>query len=293
MLSFIINSLLLTHTIKLIINKKKRKQNNCVVNIINKRWDSLTYDEPYDDSFCTKARYMTTHRNVCICMLDIANFTRWCVNKEPVHIFHTMSCLNKFISRKIALFHHIQKIELVGDSMLIVGGLYSCETKQVFTKEVISLAYMILSDINVIKHYIFDDPSISIRIGIHNGDVYSGYINDQNRYQLFGNAINIASRLETTCHTSCMNISKHTLDILQDDTILKDHLRFVQKTNRFLKGVGFFESYMYCGTDNVYTNSSDIISLSNDYHLIKNDVNKKAVTKDWIVNLLLVMIILV
>lgn len=292
MLSLVINSLFLTYAVKLIA-KKKRIQNN-KVNIVSKRWDSLTYGaSPYDESFCMKARYLTTHRDVCICMLDIANFTQWCANKEPIKIFATMNRLNQFINRKIALFQHIQKIELVGDSLLIVGGLYSYEAKQTVTKEMIHFARVLLSDINVIKHYIFDDPNISIRIGIHNGDVYSGYINDQNRLQLFGNAINIASRLETTCHTSCVNISKHTIDVIQDDDFLKNDMRFVQKTNRYLKGIGFFESCMYCGTDNVYTNSSNIMSLTNDYHLMKNDGNKKAINKDWIVNLLLVMIILV
>ena len=32
----------------------------------------------------------TSHKNACICMIDIVNFSKWCHDKEPFQIFETM-----------------------------------------------------------------------------------------------------------------------------------------------------------------------------------------------------------
>ena len=240
--------------------KKERLKGNSFYRKVLKKTDSnrmVSFANPCKNNLIDKfSNYtyinynyaVTTHHDVCIFIMDIANFTQWCAKREPIEIFKTMTEFNKLINRKIALFQTTEKVELVGDSMLIVGGLYNestDENRALYTTETLRLAMMILHDIDLIKNSIFKDENISLRIGIHNGKVYSEYIKDPHRYQLFGNSINIASRLESSCKLGCINISQHTFEIVQNNSTLMGNVRLVEKVTRPLKGVGDFESMVF------------------------------------------------
>jgi CheY-like chemotaxis protein len=138
------------------------------------------------------------------------------------------------------MYDEIEKIEMVGDSVLIVGGLYSDNNTIKYTSDIIKLCHSILVDINKLNE-IFNDKSVSIRIGIHNGDVYSGYILNPRKFQLFGNSINVASRLESTSFQGILNISTKTFDIIKNIEIL-NKFEIGRTNTNFLKGVGVFDS---------------------------------------------------
>lgn len=196
------------------------------------------------DSFSLNASMdeyiFTTHENVCICMIDISNFSQWCSKQKPIDIFKTMTEFNVFLNERIAKYSNIEKIELVGDSVMIVGGLYPINDVRVYTQNIVELCYDILVDIHKIKN-MFNDELISLRIGVHNGDVYSGFIYNPKKYQLFGNSINVASRLESGSLPGVMNMSSKTYSIIKNSDVLnKFH---IGKTNSStLKGIGVFES---------------------------------------------------
>ena len=182
----------------------------------------------------------STHSNVCICMIDIVNFSQWCNKQEPQHIFTTMTKYNTFLNDNIYMYDDVEKIEMVGDSVMIVGGLYSKNNTIEYTHNIINMCHSILHDINTLNK-IFNDESISIRIGIHNGDVYSGYILNPKKFQLFGNSINVASRLESTSFQGILNISSKTYAIIKNTEIV-NKFEIGRTNTMFLKGVGVFDS---------------------------------------------------
>ena len=223
------NYLLDTHTT--ITNKSKNE--NKQLNII----DRISCSNENDDIACT------IHDNACICMIDIVNFSQWCSKQNPIFIFETMTQYNNFLNEKINNYEYIEKVELVGDSVMIVGGLYSDKKQTLqYTKCVIHLCYSILSDLTTLQN-IFNDNTISLRIGVHNGDVYSGYIMYPKKYQLFGNSINIASRLESSCIPGTLNISLQTYSIIKQDD-LNSKFNVGKTKSNFLKGVGLVHSKM-------------------------------------------------
>ena len=148
----------------------------------------------------------TSHKDACICMIDIVNFSKWCSNKRPEHIFDTMTLYNTFLSHLIDPFDDVEKIELVGDSVLIMAGLTEITEVHTRVKNILNLSANILDRLEYIQS-IFDKDT-SLRIGIHVGDVYSGFIENPVKFQLFGNSINTASRLESSSLPGTFTISE-------------------------------------------------------------------------------------
>lgn len=177
-----------------------------------------------------KTKY--TKYDATICMIDICNYTRWCEDKESNKIFNTMLTYNKFILNKLKEFDSLEKIELVGDSVMIIGGVNENNKSMHISQDVIDCALCILEDIPTIQK-MFNDNSISIRIGIHKGEVCSGFIPNPRKLQVFGNAVNIASRIESKADNGACNISNETLE----NMILNKTVKKSRSIDYELKGI--------------------------------------------------------
>jgi len=153
--------------------------------------------------------------NVCICMIDIYSFSSWCSNQIPHIIATTMIEYNKLICNTIKKYNSLRKIELVGDSCMIISGYDDSSKYMDNCLESIRFAVDLLKQVKHIQN-IFKSKFIGIRIGIHLSDVIGVYIEDPNKYQLFGNDINICSRLEASTKPNTMHISEKTLMVVQD-----------------------------------------------------------------------------
>jgi class 3 adenylate cyclase len=180
-----------------------------------------------------------THINACICMIDIVNFSSWCNTRNPAEIFKAMTKYNKLLSTLIENYDGVRKIEMVGDCVMIMGGWDTCCVHKNVTN-IINLAIDVLEMLESVRS-IFDQTT-SLRIGIHTGDIYSGFIENPRKFQLFGNSINIASRLESYSLPGTFTISEITYNSLcLDEPVSERILNVIGKpksTN--LKGVGNF-----------------------------------------------------
>lgn len=77
---------------------------------------------------------------------------------------------------------------------------------------------------------------------LHVGDVYSGYIYSPQKYQTYGNSINVARTLERYSGNGTLNISTQSLSFLENDEILDSHFSMGKIKTRFVKGVGMINS---------------------------------------------------
>jgi class 3 adenylate cyclase len=183
-------------------------------------------------------------KNVCICMIDIVGFSSWCSNHIPYKIAKSMILYNKLICQTIQKYISLKKIELVGDSCMIISGFTDISEFKENCINCIAFAIDMISQLKAIQN-IFKSKSIGIRIGVHLSDVIGLYIGNPNKYQMFGNDINICSRLEASTTSNTIHISEKTLICINDLSFLNTQCVRGQCIKQEYKGVGNKTSYIY------------------------------------------------
>lgn len=108
--------------------------------------------------------------------------------------------------------HKLEKIKTIGDSYMFAGGLFSNHPQM---KECIDASIEIIKFLETKKNELLNSTGYSweVRIGIDCGRVVSGIIgNWRFVFDVWGDTVNIASRLVTECEPNKINISKNVFD---------------------------------------------------------------------------------
>lgn len=176
-------------------------------------------------------------QSVSIFFSDIVGFTSLAESIAPSEL---VKYLNELFSSfdLIARKHGIEKIKTIGDSYMAVCGIPEQKEDHAvlmadFAKDVLELT----------QSFLFKDRKIDIRIGIHSGPVVAGVIG-KNRYSydLWGDAVNIASRLESTGIPGKIQISESFLFDLSSRT--NRHFNIENRGEIEMKGKGLMKTYI-------------------------------------------------
>lgn len=114
----------------------------------------------------------------------------------------------------IMVKHQIEKIQTIGDSYLAVSGLP--QEHDLHAIHAVRAAKDILAYLKQrnSEHGI----KWRVRIGIHAGPVITGVIGKRKySYNLFGDSVNIASRLESSGEVDRINVSAYTYELIKDE----------------------------------------------------------------------------
>lgn len=123
---------------------------------------------------------------------DIAGFTRYCAGLPPedlVQMLNGVFCLFDALAEEFGL----EKIKTIGDAYMVVGNL-----PQALEDHLAMMAEMALSMQQVFAAHACASQGLALRIGIHCGPVVAGVIGSKKfSYDLWGDTVNVASRLES------------------------------------------------------------------------------------------------
>ena len=112
---------------------------------------------------------------------------------------------------------------------MVVGDIYREENNHIIViKEIILLSLEFIKDIKTIKRP--DEIPLSIRIGINLG-------NEIPRLCVVGNAVNVASRLQSTADIDTIQMTRHIYEKI-DEIDFGIKFNITQKENVFLKNIG-------------------------------------------------------
>uniref|UniRef100_A0A8C6XCA4 guanylate cyclase n=1 Tax=Naja naja TaxID=35670 RepID=A0A8C6XCA4_NAJNA len=125
---------------------------------------------------------------------DVVTFTNICAQCEPIQIVLMLNAMYLRFDR-LTTVHDVYKVETIGDAYMVVGGVPVPVSTH--AERVANFALGMIIAAKEIKNPVSENP-IQIRVGIHTGSVLAGVVGEKMpRYCLFGDTVNIASRMES------------------------------------------------------------------------------------------------
>jgi class 3 adenylate cyclase len=151
---------------------------------------------------------------------DISGFTGWSDGREPSDVFYLLETLYGALD-KIAKKRKVFKVETIGDCYLAVTGLPEPQEEHavimcLFAQECMGKMRRVMDSEEVQETLGESTSKLSMRFGLHSGPVTAGVLRgEKSRFQLFGDTVNTAARMEGTGQRGKIQLSDATADILR------------------------------------------------------------------------------
>jgi len=148
---------------------------------------------------------------------DLAGFTKWSSTRTPVEVFELLEALYSAFD-SLARSRRVFKVETIGDCYVAATGLP--EPQDDHAARMCRFSYHCMKKTDILVHRLAeslgeDTSTLLLRVGLHSGSVTGGVLRgDKSRFQLFGDAMNTASRIESNGVPGKIHISQATADEL-------------------------------------------------------------------------------
>ncbi|XP_052542365.1 guanylate cyclase soluble subunit beta-2-like isoform X4 [Tympanuchus pallidicinctus] len=143
---------------------------------------------------------------------DVVTFTNICAQCEPIQIVLMLNSMYLQFDR-LTTVHDVYKVETIGDAYMVVGGVPVPVSTH--AERVANFALGIIIAAKGVQNPVSGNP-IQIRVGIHTGPVLAGVVGEKMpRYCLFGDTVNIASRMESHGVPSKIHLSSSAYHCLK------------------------------------------------------------------------------
>eukprot|EP00934_Nitzschia_sp_Nitz4_P002667 Nitzschia sp. Nitz4//scaffold18_size181773//138347//144070//NITZ4_001935-RA/size181773-snap-gene-0.276-mRNA-1//-1//CDS//3329540071//2657//frame0 len=149
---------------------------------------------------------------------DIVGFTAWSSEREPSQVFELLEKLYSSFDQ-IAKRKGVFKVETIGDCYMAAAGL-----PEERDDHALVMARFARDCLRRMMHVVRKlesslGPStgdLTLRIGLHSGPVTAGVLRgDKARFQLFGDTVNTAARMESTGSRSRIQLSAETANFIE------------------------------------------------------------------------------
>lgn len=187
-----------------IIQKEKNRSNNLLLDILPEEVANELKEKGYSEA--------RQFEEVTVLFTDFKGFTN---HAEQLNASDLVKEINECFSAfdNILLKHGIEKIKTVGDAYLAASGLPLPDANH--ATSMISAAIEIRDYmLNRRRQY---PSAFEVRIGIHTGNVVAGIVGVKKfAYDIWGDTVNIAARMEQNSEAGKINVSNSTYLLIKD-----------------------------------------------------------------------------
>ncbi|EMJ90035.1 adenylate/guanylate cyclase domain-containing protein [Leptospira meyeri] len=191
-----------------IAEEERRKNEKLLLNIL-----------PFDIAEELKEKGATEpilYENVSVMFTDFKGFTQIAEFLSPQELIRDLdACFVQF--DKITERYKLEKLKTIGDSYMCAGGIP--KRNQTHAIDSVLAALEIQSFMNLIKQIKADQglPFWELRLGIHSGPLVAGVIGEKKfAYDVWGDTVNTASRMESSGTPGKINVSGETYGMIKD-----------------------------------------------------------------------------
>ncbi len=177
------------------------------------------------------------YQSVSVLFTDFKGFTKSCAGLTPTQVVEELHMYFKKFDEIISK-HHLEKIKTIGDAYMCAGGLPSENSSHPLN--VVKAGLEMQQFMEKLKQKRMQQNQVfwELRVGIHTGEIISGVVGKKKfAYDIWGNTVNIASRMETACEPGKVNISEATYKMV------KDHFNCDYRGKIKAKNVGAIDMY--------------------------------------------------
>ena len=185
---------------------EKKKSDDLLFNIL----PAETAEELKRDGSTTPQKF----DSVTVLFTDFVGFTSTSATMSPEEIVSTVDTYFRAFDEIISRYK-IEKIKTIGDAYMCVGGLPIPNSSH--AGDAVMAALDILNWVNRYNEMRSAEgkPEFLIRIGLHSGPVVAGVVGSKKfAYDIWGDTVNTASRMETGSEGGKINISGETYKLI-------------------------------------------------------------------------------
>jgi adenylate cyclase len=148
---------------------------------------------------------------VSILFADVVGFTPMAAKMTPMELVGLLNqvflCFDGLIEK-----YDLEKIKTIGDCYMVASGVPRSRADHAA-----ALVDLALDMQAVVAGTRFGDRQLALRIGINSGPVVAGIIGRKKfTYDLWGESVNLASRMESHGRTRCIQITRSTHELIED-----------------------------------------------------------------------------
>lgn len=188
------------------VETEKGKAESLLLNILPKDIAEFLKNEP--------KVFADSYDQTSILFADVVNFTSLSADLQPMEL---VEILNEVFSHfdELVEKYDLEKIKTIGDCYMVASGIPRSRVDH--AQAIASLA---LDMQNYVEKRQFGGKQIQFRIGINSGPVVAGVIGRKKFiYDLWGDAVNIASRMESSGQPGVIQVTRSTYELISDSFI--------------------------------------------------------------------------
>ncbi|MBK9503228.1 MAG: adenylate/guanylate cyclase domain-containing protein [Leptospiraceae bacterium] len=156
------------------------------------------------------------YETVSVLFTDMAGFTKIAEKMNPEELVseldHIFSVFDSIVKK-----HNVEKIKTIGDAYMAAGGIPVANKTNAVDTVLCALKFKEYMQFLRAKKELEGKPFFELRIGIHTGSVVAGVIGHEKiAYDIWGDTVNTASRMESSGIVGEINISSSTYELVKD-----------------------------------------------------------------------------